>query len=178
MPIYGSATPPILYPITTRAQTTRRPANPQGFQNAHSSAITAQTPVECPPEQVSQQPPSAIILDSFPPKPVMVGQEGQGLDVTAQAVSHPVIHHWMGFDVPDATGIQLGLPMSPNALNWFRRPTREGFAASIQHKDGLDVLLSPNDKVEAYDGPYTVTVSAKPLVRITHGRLFLLRMGD
>jgi len=55
----------------------------------------------------------------------------------------------MGFDVPDATGIQLGLPLSPNALNWFRRPSREGFAASIQQKDGLEVVLSPNDKVEA-----------------------------
>lgn len=56
----------------------------------------------------------------------------------------------MGFDIPDAVGIQLGLPMSPNSLNWFRRPTREGFAASLQHKDGLlDVCLSPNDKIEA-----------------------------
>jgi MinD-like ATPase involved in chromosome partitioning or flagellar assembly len=55
----------------------------------------------------------------------------------------------MGFDVPDAVGVQLGLPASPNALNWFRRPTREGFAASLQTKDGLDVILSPNDKLEA-----------------------------
>jgi MinD-like ATPase involved in chromosome partitioning or flagellar assembly len=55
----------------------------------------------------------------------------------------------MGFDVPDAAGIQLGLSMSPNALNWFRRPSREGFAASLQNKDGLDVCLSPNDKLEA-----------------------------
>jgi MinD-like ATPase involved in chromosome partitioning or flagellar assembly len=55
----------------------------------------------------------------------------------------------MGFDVPDASGVQLGLSMSPNALNWFRRPTREGFTASLQNKDGLDVILSPNDKLEA-----------------------------
>lgn len=55
----------------------------------------------------------------------------------------------MGFDIPDAVGVQLGLSMAPNSLNWFRRPTREGFAASLQHKDGLDVCLSPNDKVEA-----------------------------
>lgn len=55
----------------------------------------------------------------------------------------------MGFDVPDAVGVQLGLPMAPNSLNWFRRPSREGFAASLQRKDGLDVCLSPNDKVEA-----------------------------
>lgn len=55
----------------------------------------------------------------------------------------------MGFDVPDAVGVQLGLPMAPNSLNWFRRPTREGFVASLQRKDGLDVCLSPNDKLEA-----------------------------
>jgi MinD-like ATPase involved in chromosome partitioning or flagellar assembly len=55
----------------------------------------------------------------------------------------------MGFDIPDAVGVQLGLPMAPNSLNWFRRPTREGFAASLQNKDGLDVCLSPNDKIEA-----------------------------
>lgn len=55
----------------------------------------------------------------------------------------------MGFDTPDAVGVQLGLPMAPNSLNWFRRPTREGFAASLQNKDGLEVCLSPNDKVEA-----------------------------
>jgi len=56
----------------------------------------------------------------------------------------------MGFDTPDAVGVQLGLPMAPNTLNWYRRPSREGFAASLQQaKDGLDVALSPNDKVEA-----------------------------
>lgn len=55
----------------------------------------------------------------------------------------------IGFDVPDAVGVQLGLPAAPNGLNWFRRPGREGFAASLQDKDGLDVLLSPNDKLEA-----------------------------
>lgn len=55
----------------------------------------------------------------------------------------------MGFDTPDTTGVQLGLAASPNSLNWYRRPSREGFAASLQSKDGLDVCLSPNDKVEA-----------------------------
>jgi cellulose biosynthesis protein BcsQ len=55
----------------------------------------------------------------------------------------------MGFDVPDAVGVQLDLPMSPNSMNWFRRQGREGFAASIQKKDGFDVVLSPNEKVEA-----------------------------
>jgi cellulose biosynthesis protein BcsQ len=55
----------------------------------------------------------------------------------------------MGFDVPDAVGVQLGMPMAPNSQNWFRRRGREGFNASIQQKDGFDVVLSPNDKLEA-----------------------------
>jgi MinD-like ATPase involved in chromosome partitioning or flagellar assembly len=56
----------------------------------------------------------------------------------------------MGFDTPDGVWAQLGLPAAPNALNWFRRPGREGFEASLQTtKFGLDVLLSPNDTAES-----------------------------
>jgi MinD-like ATPase involved in chromosome partitioning or flagellar assembly len=55
----------------------------------------------------------------------------------------------MGFDVPDAVGVQLGLSRSPNSVLWYRRPSRDAFQESLQSKDGLDVLLSPNDKVEA-----------------------------
>jgi MinD-like ATPase involved in chromosome partitioning or flagellar assembly len=56
----------------------------------------------------------------------------------------------MGFDTPDGVWSQLGLPAGPNALNWFRRPGREGFEASLQTtKFGLDVLLSPNDTAES-----------------------------
>lgn len=56
----------------------------------------------------------------------------------------------MGFDTPDGVWAQLGLSAAPNALNWFRRPGREGFEASKQTtKFGLDVLLSPNDTAES-----------------------------
>jgi len=56
----------------------------------------------------------------------------------------------MGFDVPDDIGVILGLPRQPNSLNFFRRPGRSGFAASVQEtKYGMEVVLSPNDHVEA-----------------------------
>ncbi|MBN1933864.1 MAG: AAA family ATPase [Anaerolineae bacterium] len=53
----------------------------------------------------------------------------------------------MGFDTPDDVGVQLGLKKSPNSMNYYRRPGPEGFQASIQRKDELDVILSPNDFV-------------------------------
>jgi MinD-like ATPase involved in chromosome partitioning or flagellar assembly len=56
----------------------------------------------------------------------------------------------ISFDTPCGIWAQLGLPISPNALNWFRRPGREGFEASrVTTKFGLDVILSPNDTAEA-----------------------------
>ena len=56
----------------------------------------------------------------------------------------------MGFDIPDDVGVQLGLKKAPNSLDWFYRPNPESFKAGLQQKDGLlDVLLSPNDPVEA-----------------------------
>jgi len=55
----------------------------------------------------------------------------------------------MGFDVPDDAGIQLGLRRAPNSSTYFRRPSRETFAESLQRKGDLTVCLSPNDLVEA-----------------------------
>jgi len=56
----------------------------------------------------------------------------------------------MGFDTPDGIWAQLGLRAAPNALNWFRRPGREGFEASVQRTNfGLDVVLSPNETAES-----------------------------
>jgi len=57
----------------------------------------------------------------------------------------------MGFDVPDAVGIQLGLGMSPCSRVWFDAPSRASFADAIQQKDGLDVILSPNEKRAALE---------------------------
>ena len=56
----------------------------------------------------------------------------------------------MGFDVPDDIGAHLGLKKAPNSLDWFYRPNPDAFRAGLQLKDGhLEVLLSPNDHVEA-----------------------------
>jgi cellulose biosynthesis protein BcsQ len=56
----------------------------------------------------------------------------------------------MGFDVPDDIGSILGLPRNPNSLYFFRRSGRPGFSASVQQtRYGMDVVLSPNNHVEA-----------------------------
>jgi len=55
----------------------------------------------------------------------------------------------MGFDSPDDVGVQLKLKRAPNSMNYYRRPGPEGFQASIQSKDDLHVILSPNDFVLA-----------------------------
>lgn len=62
----------------------------------------------------------------------------------------------MGFDVPDDIGVFLNLSRTPNAANFFHRPGHEGFKASIQRKDTLEVILSPNDPVFAEE------VAARP----------------
>jgi len=59
-----------------------------------ATAIPLPTPPTCPPESISQQPPAMMLIESHPPNPVVVGQGGQGLDVTVRAISYPVIHRW------------------------------------------------------------------------------------
>jgi cellulose biosynthesis protein BcsQ len=53
----------------------------------------------------------------------------------------------MGFDTPDDVGVQMGLKRAPNSMNYYLRPGPDGFKASVQRKDDLDVILSPNDFV-------------------------------
>lgn len=55
----------------------------------------------------------------------------------------------MGFDTPDDVRVQLGQEPRPNMLTFFRRPGAEGFAHSLQQHNGFDVLLAPDDAVEA-----------------------------
>jgi len=55
----------------------------------------------------------------------------------------------MGFDTPDDLRVQLGREPRPNMLTFFRRPGAEGFAHSVQAYNGFDVLLAPDDAVEA-----------------------------
>lgn len=78
------------------------------------------------------------------------GKSTVAVNLAYRLAQHGVRTLLVGFDTPDAVGIQLGLPKSPNMGAWFRSPSREVLAQSIQRKDGiLDVLLSPNDPVEA-----------------------------
>jgi MinD-like ATPase involved in chromosome partitioning or flagellar assembly len=86
---------------------------------------------------------------------VAAGKGGPGKTTVATNFAYRLAQHGVrtllvGFDVPDATGIQLGLPKAPNMGAWFRAGSREALIAAIQKKDGiLDVLLSPNDPIEA-----------------------------
>ncbi|MEA3308135.1 MAG: AAA family ATPase [Chloroflexota bacterium] len=63
-----------------------------------------------------------------------------------------------GFDVPDAVGIQLGLPPTPNMNSWFRAPSAEQLLNAIRHpreRSWPDILLSPNDAQAAANIAYT-----------------------
>jgi hypothetical protein len=85
---FGTATP---YPTgTPGAPTPTLPVPPTPLPTVTLEA----TPIQCPSPSISQQPPSAIVIDTFPPHPVVTGQGGRGFDVTAQAVSYPVIYRW------------------------------------------------------------------------------------
>lgn len=78
------------------------------------------------------------------------GKTTVAVNFAYRLAQHGVRTLLIGFDTPDATGIQLGLPKAPNMGAWFRSGSREALMQSIQRKDGvLDVLLSPNDPVEA-----------------------------
>lgn len=86
---------------------------------------------------------------------VAAGKGGPGKTTVAVNLAYRLAQHGVrtllvGFDTPDAVGIQLGLPKAPNMGAWFRSGSREALIGAIQRKDGiLDVLLSPNDPIEA-----------------------------
>ena len=49
----------------------------------------------------------------------------------------------MGFDTPDDIAPLLRLTYHPNSMEFYNRPGPDGFLASIQKKDGFDVILAP-----------------------------------
>jgi MinD-like ATPase involved in chromosome partitioning or flagellar assembly len=55
----------------------------------------------------------------------------------------------MGFDTPDDVRVQLGREPRPNMLSFFRRPGAEGLEHSLQQYNGFDLILAPDDAVEA-----------------------------
>ncbi|WP_322794702.1 AAA family ATPase [Thermoflexus sp.] len=78
------------------------------------------------------------------------GKSTVAVNLAYRLAQHGVRTLLVGFDTPDAVGIQLGLPKAPNMGAWFRSGSREALIGAIQRKDGiLDVLLSPNDPIEA-----------------------------
>ncbi len=53
----------------------------------------------------------------------------------------------MSFDLPPSAVPHLKMRYVPNAMEYFARPG-DGFGASIQTREGLDVLLSPENSVD------------------------------
>ena len=53
----------------------------------------------------------------------------------------------MSFDLPPTVVSHLRLHYSPNAMEYFARPG-DGFAASIQSREGLEVILAPENSVD------------------------------
>ena len=52
----------------------------------------------------------------------------------------------MSFDLPATGSIRMSLHQTPNASEFFNRP-QDGFSSSIQRKEGLDIIFSPDDSV-------------------------------
>ena len=74
---------------TPRPTPTRKPS-----PTPRPTATPQLTPIACPSDSFSQSPPRAVVLEKRPPFPVVKGQSGQGLYVTARVTSYPVIHRW------------------------------------------------------------------------------------
>lgn len=53
----------------------------------------------------------------------------------------------MGLDHPAAVVPHLGLHYRPNATEFFMRPG-EGFSSALQKKEGLDILVAPENSIE------------------------------
>jgi cellulose biosynthesis protein BcsQ len=53
----------------------------------------------------------------------------------------------MSFDLPPAAAPHLRLRYAPNAMEYFARPG-DGFAAALQNREGLDILLAPENSLD------------------------------
>ncbi len=74
------------------------------------------------------------------------------------------------FNSPPAVVGHMGLKFGPNAVEWFNRPTTDGFRAALQSPKGhagLDVLLAPEDPealATAADRPTENPLSIRNLI--------------
>jgi cellulose biosynthesis protein BcsQ len=68
----------------------------------------------------------------------------------------------MSFDLPPSATPHLRLRYVPNAMEYFTRPG-DGFAISIQNREGLDVLLAPENSLDYQKAAeYSATHRAEP----------------
>jgi hypothetical protein len=54
---------------------------------------------------------------------------------------------WMSFDLPPSAVPHLKIRYVPNSMEYFAR-SGDGFSASMQTREGLDMLLSPENSVD------------------------------
>jgi MinD-like ATPase involved in chromosome partitioning or flagellar assembly len=78
---------------------------------------------------------------------------GSGRSTIAEALAYELAVRMnvrsllMSFDLPPAVGPHFRLRYVPNAMEYFARPG-DGFAASIQSREGLDILLAPENSID------------------------------
>ncbi len=81
------------------------------------------------------------------------GAGGAGRSTLAESIAYKLAVQMnvrsllMSFDLPAAAVMHLNLRYSPNAGEYFARPG-DGFASAIQTKEGLEVIVAPENSVE------------------------------
>ena len=81
---------------------------------------------------------------------------GTGKSTIAEAIAVELARNRVrtllcSFNSPAAVVGHFGMKFSPDAMEWFNRPTTEGFQAALQKVrafEDLDVLIAPNDPQE------------------------------
>ncbi len=153
---------PALHNLDRVREVLTKPVNPSELMNrvyqvgqSERALQTQVAPAQAMSRTATVATPTATVASGTHVFAVTASKGGPGKTTVAVNFAYRLAQYGVrtlivGFDTPDAVGIQLGLPRSPNMGQWFRTPSRQSLQAAIQHKDGtLDVLLSPNDAVHA-----------------------------
>ena len=138
------------------------PANWTQVANAtYSAAVTERSRMNAaaPMTAVYQAAPTGV---GARPAPLVVGTRtiaftsfagGTGKSTIAETVAVELARNHVktllcSFNSPPAAVGHMGLKFAPSSVEWFNRPTPEGFQAALQKMKGLedlDVLLAPED---------------------------------
>lgn len=108
----------------------------------------------------------------------LAGSGGSGRSTIAESVAYQLAVRMnvrtllASFDLPAAAAMHLNLRYTPHAGEFFARPA-DGFPAALQHCEGLDVLLAPENSLE-----YARAVEAAPAAGGTSGAIHSLVMAS